>query len=93
MAGAQPADEGSVTLRGEAEDLCRGSCLKLATLAFAALFAIAPLALADPGAAPVSEIVDRFVSATQAQQENLRDLSMEVEIEAALPKLKKQGRM
>ncbi len=69
--------------------------MRLATLAFAALFAIAPSALADPGIspAPVGEIVDRFVSATQAQQESLRDLSMEVEIEAALPKLKKQGRM
>jgi hypothetical protein len=37
------------------------------------------------------EIVDQYVSATQAQQEGLRGLSMDVEIDASLPKLKKKG--
>lgn len=41
----------------------------------------------------VAEIVERYVAATQAQQENFRDYSMEVEIDATLPKLGKQGRM
>ena len=41
----------------------------------------------------VTEIVDRYVEATQAQQENFRDFTMEVDIDATLPKLKKQGRL
>jgi len=57
--------------------------------------AMSSAVLADPGAvpAPVTEIVDRYVVASQAQQENLRDLTMDVEIDASLPKLKKQGRL
>jgi hypothetical protein len=55
------------------------------------------LSLSD--AASVSEqdtrlaIVDRFVDATHIQQESLRGLQMEVDIDAKLPKLEKQGRL
>lgn len=38
-------------------------------------------------------IVDRFVDATHIQQESLRGLQMEVDIDAQLPKLEKQGRL
>jgi hypothetical protein len=57
--------------------------------------AVTGVLLADPGvpSAAVTEIVDRYVSASQAQQENMRGFSMDVEIDASLPKLKKQGRM
>jgi hypothetical protein len=62
----------------------------LKTLAF---LAVSAAVLAEPAANPVGEIVDRYVSATQAQRGSLRGIGMEVEIDASLPKLKKQGRM
>ncbi len=69
--------------------------MRFLTLAFVTSLTLVPALRADPGTswAPVNEIVDRYVNATQTQQENLRGLSMEVEIDATLPKLKKQGRM
>ena len=69
--------------------------MRFPTLAFVVSLAVARVLLADPGvpSAAVTEIVDRYVSASQAQQENLRGVSMDVEIDASLPKLKKQGRM
>ncbi|MEK7753340.1 MAG: hypothetical protein AAB654_15555, partial [Acidobacteriota bacterium] len=69
--------------------------MKFPILAFVVSLAVAPVLLADPGppSARVTEIVDQYVNATQAQQEGLRGLSMEVEIDASLPKLKKQGRL
>lgn len=39
------------------------------------------------------EILDRYVQASQTQQQRLRGVSMDVEISAELPKLKKKGRM
>jgi hypothetical protein len=38
-----------------------------------------------------SEIIDRYISSTQAQQTGLRGVRMEMEIDASLPKLKKSG--
>ena len=69
--------------------------MKLLTLAFAASLVAGSVLRADPGIPPaaVTDIVDRFVIATQAQKENLGSLSMEVEIDARLPRLKKEGRM
>src|SRR5690348_4838129 len=60
---------------------------------------IAAFCLNFSAAASVSEqdtrlaIVDRFVDATHIQQESLRGLQMEVDIDAKLPKLEKQGRL
>ena len=67
--------------------------MRFPILAFVVSLAVAPVLLAEPGppSARVNEIVDQYVSATQAQQEGLRGLSMEVEIDASLPKLKKKG--
>jgi hypothetical protein len=59
-------------------------------------------ALSSPGAyAAASEseadthlaIVDKYVDATQVQQESLRGLQMEVNIDAQLPKLEKHGKL
>src|SRR5579871_343762 len=51
------------------------------------------LLLADtPPSAPFS-VVDTYAAASSAQSAKMRRASMEVDIEAALPKLKKQGRL
>ena len=44
---------------------------------------------------PIAEtdLVDRYLTATQGQQSNLRGGTMEVEIEAEVPKLQKQGKL
>ena len=38
-------------------------------------------------------IIDKYVDATQIQQDNLRGLQMEVNIDAQLPKLEKHGKL
>ncbi len=52
----------------------------------------------DPAGAPVgraalpwAEVLSRYLAANQEQQARLRDTSMEVEIDARLPRLKKEG--
>jgi hypothetical protein len=40
-----------------------------------------------------SEIIDRYVTNTAAQQESLRGVQMDVQIDATLPKLKKTGKL
>jgi hypothetical protein len=42
---------------------------------------------------PEQELVDRYVQATQAQQSALRGGTEEVDIDAAVPKFKKQGKL
>jgi len=42
---------------------------------------------------PPAALVENFTAATSAQSERLRGASMEVEIEASLPKLKKHGKL
>jgi hypothetical protein len=56
---------------------------------------LAGLAYADTGAAPAPEgtILDRYISATQQQQSTLRGATMEVDIDANVPKLKKNGKL
>lgn len=65
-------------------------------LSFAAVF----LAAAGPNAADAdsndsvsAEILDRYLTQTQAQQTSLRGVQMDMEIDASLPKLKKSGRL
>lgn len=50
---------------------------------------------ADPGSSSLSEseIVSRYLSATQAQQSTLLGGSMEVDIDAEVPKLNKEGKL
>ena len=54
-----------------------------------------PLALADPKASPVPEeqMVSRYLEATAAQQSALRGGTEEVDIDAAVPKFKKRGKL
>jgi hypothetical protein len=40
-----------------------------------------------------AEIVDRYVSAVQAEQARVQDLSMEMDIDAQLPRLRRSGRL
>jgi hypothetical protein len=64
--------------------------LLTATLAFAG----SPAEALDSSSDSVgSEIIDRYVTNTQAQQAGLRGLQMDMEIDAALPKLKKTGKL
>jgi len=61
-----------------------------AVVAFAPLIYV--LRADAPVVAPLS-IVDTYAAISSAQSERMRGSSMEVDIEAALPKLKKQGRL
>src|ERR1700730_3886537 len=56
---------------------------------------LAGFAFADTPAGPVGEgtIVDRYMSATQHQQSQLRGVTMEVDIDASVPKLNKNGKL
>ncbi len=47
----------------------------------------------DPDSAAANAILDRYVNATQAQQASMRGMKMDVDIDAQLPKLKKEGRL
>lgn len=50
-------------------------------------------ALAEDAGQETKEILDRYVQALQNQQQEMKDVSMEVDIHAELPKLKKKGHM
>ncbi|HEY6391231.1 MAG TPA: hypothetical protein VIX89_08140 [Bryobacteraceae bacterium] len=52
-------------------------------------------ALAEPSKPPISEdeMVGKFLEANQHQQTALRGATMEVDIDASVPKLKKQGKL
>ncbi|MBZ5591054.1 MAG: hypothetical protein LAP39_02385 [Acidobacteriia bacterium] len=53
-----------------------------------------PLAgLLGSDSVPPAKLVESFTAATSAQSERLRGASMEVDIEASLPKLKKHGKL
>jgi hypothetical protein len=45
-----------------------------------------------PDPSPVDQIVDRYLCAVQAQESHPKDLRMDIDINATLPRLKKQGR-
>ena len=47
----------------------------------------------DPDSAATNAILDRYVNATQTQQASMRGMKMDVDIDAQLPKLKKEGRL
>ena len=50
-------------------------------------------AAAEPSLAPVDVIVENYCTASQVQAQMVRGASMDVEIDASLPKLKKHGRL
>jgi len=66
-----------------------GSCLCVTVLSGTLAFAAANEYEADTRLA----IVDKYVDATQLQQNSLRGLQMEVDIDAKLPKLEKHGKL
>jgi hypothetical protein len=72
----------------------KGSWLRSAFLLLALGVAVAgaalPLDSDDPASA---EILDKYLARTEAQQGSLRGLQMDMEIEAALPKLQKSGKL
>lgn len=49
--------------------------------------------LPEASPTPASEIVDRYLSAIRTEQADVKDLSMEVDIEASIPRLRRSGRM
>ena len=72
----------------------KGSWLKslfiVLVLTIAATGAALPLDADDPA---TTEILDKYLARTESQQSNLRGLQMDMEIEAALPKLQKSGKL
>ncbi len=59
--------------------------LLLSVSAFAAALVVPP-----PGVPP-GEVIDRYVAASDEQQTQSREITMEVEIDAKLPRLRKEG--
>jgi hypothetical protein len=51
------------------------------------------VAAAEPSSAPVDVIVENYCAASQVQARMVRGATMDVEIDASLPKLKKHGRL
>jgi len=66
-----------------------GSCLYVTVLSSGFVFAASSESESDTRLA----IVDKYVDATQLQQNSLRGLQMEVDIDAKLPKLEKRGKL
>jgi hypothetical protein len=60
-------------------------------LALIAIFCVN--VVAETASAPSDAIVENYCTASQAQAETTRGASMDVEIDASLPKLKKHGRL
>ncbi len=58
----------------------------LSFLAFASL-----LTGASPDPSPGADVLERYLAAAQEQQTQMRGLSMQVDIDASMPKLKKTG--
>jgi hypothetical protein len=60
-------------------------------LVWAAILSVG--AAAETGSAPSDAIVENYCTASQVQAQTTRGASMDVEIDASLPKLKKHGRL
>src|SRR5713226_9770470 len=67
--------------------------MKLSRLVFIAVLPIACVPAAPSPAVAPEGVVETYSAITSEQSTRLRGASMEVDIEAALPKLKKQGRL
>jgi hypothetical protein len=65
--------------------------LKLSVLVWTAILTAS--VGAETPTAPADAIVENFCTAAQAQAHAARGASMDVEIDASLPKLKKHGRL
>jgi hypothetical protein len=71
------------------------SILKPLLAAVLAVTVCSPVAFSEPKAPPVPEeqMVSRYLEATQAQQSALRGGTEEIDIDAAVPKFKKRGKL
>jgi len=69
----------------------RGSCLKFSIALL--LCSISALAASETTALAPNVIVDQYCAAARSQDEVLKGASMEVDIAAALPSMKKQGKL
>ena len=60
----------------------------------AAIFSLG-VALAEPAKPPIpeQEMVNHYLAASEAQQDTLRGATMQVDIDASVPKLQKQGKL
>jgi hypothetical protein len=63
------------------------------TLLFLLALATVPLATGEPRVDPSEAIVANYCAASKSQAQLLKDASMDVDIDASLPKLKKQGKL
>jgi hypothetical protein len=69
------------------------STLKLLTLSVFSLLVAAPVFAWDPAESPATrEVLQRYLEHAPEQQASLRGMQMDMDIDAALPKLKKTGR-
>lgn len=67
--------------------------LFLVSVAFGGTLTAADLTAPPPVAASEAEVVGRYLTASQRQQTALRGVSMEVDIDANVPKLQRQGKL
>ena len=65
--------------------------MKFRYFVWTAIFTVS--AVAETASAPSDAIVENYCTASQAQAQTTRGASMDVEIDASLPKLKKHGRL
>ena len=65
--------------------------MKFRVLAWSALICVC--LTAEPTVAPPDSVVENYCTATRHQEKSLEGASMDVEIDASLPKLKKHGRL
>ena len=71
-----------------------GVSLKVLALLFIAMLGGGSVQAADADLSDSGqEVLEKYLSATQEQQQSLRGVSMEVDIDAEVPKLKKQGKL
>ena len=59
----------------------------------AMLIGVCVSTMAEPAAEPPEAIVENYCAAARGQEQSFQGASMDVEIQASLPKLKKQGRL
>lgn len=67
--------------------------LRIGFAVTAIFFTLGQPVMGEPGSTPAETIVDRFVAASQTLKKRLKGASMEIDVEAEVPKLKKKGRL
>jgi hypothetical protein len=72
---------------------CQGLRFVVVTSAFSLVLLAASAAVAESPEDQALPIVDKYLDATQTQQNLLRGAQMEIDIDAALPRLEKRGKL